>query len=89
MLKQFENWLIEHHYSPNTAFDYQGRIERLCRSEDMTIDHLIQNISFIIPQYEDNGEKYNIGRKSHTSVKQALRRFYAFLSSLEYQKGEN
>ena len=33
MLKDFENWLLNNNYRPTTAFDYQGRIERLCRKE--------------------------------------------------------
>lgn len=33
MLKKFQNWLIENNYKINTAKDYQGRIERLCKQE--------------------------------------------------------
>ena len=89
MLKLFENWLLNQNYSPTTAFDYKGRIDRLCRAEHFTLDYLMKNIVSILPEYEDSGEKYHIGRRSHTSVKQALRRFYSFLASFEYQKGEN
>lgn len=31
MLKKFKNWLIENNYKINTAKDYEGRIERLCK----------------------------------------------------------
>ena len=34
---QFENWLLNNNYRPTTAFDYQGRIERLCRKEGYTL----------------------------------------------------
>ena len=37
MLKEFENWLLNNNYRPTTAFDYQGRIERLCRKEGYTL----------------------------------------------------
>ena len=81
MLKNFENWLLENHYTPTTAADYMGRIERLCRNEQFTLAHLVENISSILPQYEITGEKSSYGKRSHTSVRQALRRFKMFLAS--------
>ena len=79
MLKKFKNWLIENNYKINTAKDYEGRIERLCKKENISLDMLIANIANILPEYE-TGDKYDYGNRSHTSVKQALRRFYKFLS---------
>ena len=81
MLKQFENWLLEQNYKPTTALDYHGRIERLCRKEEFTLAHLVENISSILPQYETAGEKSGYGKRSHTSVRQALRKFKMFLAS--------
>ncbi len=81
MLKNFENWLLENHYKPTTAADYMGRIERLCRNEQFTLAHLVENIASILPQYETAGEKSSYGKRSHTSVRQALRRFKMFLAS--------
>lgn len=81
MLKNFENWLLENKYSELTSADYAGRIERLCRKEEITLAHLVENISFILPQYEITGEKSSYGKRSHTSVRQALRRFKMFLAS--------
>ncbi len=81
MLKNFENWLLENKYSALTAADYVGRIERLCRKEEFTLAHLVENISSILPQYETTGEKSSYGKRSHTSVRQALRRFKMFLVS--------
>lgn len=81
MLKQFENWLLEQNYKPTTALDYHGRIERLCRKEEFTLAHLVENISSILPQYETAGEKSSYGKRSHTSVRQALRKFKMFLAS--------
>ena len=72
MLKNFE---------PTTAADYMGRIERLCRNEQFTLAHLVENIASILPQYEITGEKSSYGKRSHTSVRQALRKFKMFLAS--------
>ena len=45
MLKNFENWLLEQNYKSSTAFDYQGRIERLCRKKEATLAYLVENIA--------------------------------------------
>lgn len=81
MLKEFENWLLAQNYKPTTAVDYHGRIERLCRKEEFTLAYLMENISSILPQYETTGEKSSYGKRSHTSVRQALKRFKMFLSA--------
>jgi hypothetical protein len=81
MLKNFENWLLENKYSALTAADYMGRVERLCRKEGYTLAHLVENIASILPQYETTGEKSSYGKRSHTSVRQALRKFKMFLVS--------
>lgn len=81
MLKNFENWLLEQKYSTLTAADYMGRIERLCRKEEFTLAYLMENISSILPQYETTGEKSSYGKRSHKSVRQALRKFKMFLAS--------
>ena len=77
MLKNFENWLLQNNYKPTTAADYMGRIERLCRNEQFTLAYLVENLSSI----ETTGEKSCYGKRSHTSVRQALRRFQMFLAS--------
>ena len=79
MLKNFENWLLQNNYKPTTAADYMGRIERLCRNEQFTLAYLVENLSSILPQYETTGEKSCYGKRSHTSVRQALRRFQILL----------
>ena len=81
MLKNFENWLLENKYSALTAADYMGRIERLCRKEEFTLAYLMENIASILPEYESSGKKSSYGKRSHTSVRQALRRFKMFLSA--------
>lgn len=79
MLNQFKSWLLEENYSTLTSEDYTGRIERLCRVEKFTLEHLVKNIADILPDYERAGKKASYGKRSHTSVRQALRRFQAFL----------
>lgn len=69
MLKEFESWLLEQNYKPTTAVDYHGRIERLCRKEEFTLAHLVENISSILPRYETTGEKSSYGKRSHTGFK--------------------
>lgn len=81
MLKNFENWLLEQKYSALTAADYMGRIERLCRKEEFTLAYLMENIASILPKYESSGKKSSYGKRSHTSVRQALRKFKMFLTS--------
>ena len=68
MLKEFENWLLNNNYRPTTAFDYQGRIERLCRKEGYTLSHLVENITAILPEYEINGKKSSYGKRSMKST---------------------
>ena len=79
MLNNFENWLLQNNYKPTTAADYMGRVERLCRKEGYTLAHLVENIASILPQYEITGEKSSYGKRSHTSVRQALRKFQMFI----------
>ena len=81
MLKNFENWLLQNNYKPTTAADYMGRVERLCRKEGYTLAHLVENIASILPQYEITGEKSSYGKRSHTSVRQALRKFQMFIQT--------
>lgn len=81
MLKNFKNWLLKNKYSELTSADYMGRIERLCRKEGYTLAHLVENIASILPEYETAGEKSSYGKRSHTSVRQALRKFKMFLAS--------
>ncbi len=81
MLRNFENWLLQQKYSALTAADYTGRIEKLCRKEQFTLSHLVENIASILPEYEIAGTKSSYGKRSHTSVCQALRRFKMFLAS--------
>ena len=89
MLNEFKNWLLNRNYKPSTALDYQGRIERLCRKEAITLEFLAKNIVTILPEYEIAGAKSSYGRRSHTSVRQALRNFKIFVSIVNLQESAN
>ena len=80
MQKQFEEYLQAKNYSNLTSIDYPARLERLCRKEKFSYEHLAQHIAEIMPQYERDGEKSSYGKRSHSSVINALRRFAEFLS---------
>ena len=89
MLNEFKNWLLNRNYKPSTALDYQGRIERLCRKEAITLEFLAKNIVTILPEYEIAGAKSSYGKRSHTSVRQALRNFKMFVSMVNLQESAN
>ena len=80
MLNQFKTYLLSQKYKPLTAEDYKGRIERLLLKEKMNLDTLVKNITSILPEYERNGKKHAYGKRSHSSVLNALRRFSEFLA---------
>ena len=80
MQKQFEEYLQAKKYSQLTSIDYPARLERLCRKEKISYEHLAQHLAEIMPQYDKNGKKECYGRRSHSSVLNALRRFAEFLS---------
>ena len=79
MQKQFEEYLQSKNYRPTTSIDYPARLERLCRKEKISYEHLAQHLAEIMPQYEKTGEKSSYGKRSHTSVRQALRKFQMFI----------
>lgn len=80
MQKQFEQYLLAKNYSPLTSIDYPARLERLCRKEKISYEHLAQHLPEIMPQFDKNGKKSSYGKRSHSSVINALRRFSEFLS---------
>lgn len=80
MQKQFEEYLLAKNYSATTSLDYPMRLDRLCRKEKISYEHLAQHIYEIMPQYEKTGKKSSYGKRSHSSVINALRRFTEFLS---------
>jgi hypothetical protein len=61
-----------------TAIDYAYRVAKVCEVEGMTFEQLAGNIDVVLPSYESAGEKSGIGKKSHSSVVCALRKFSIF-----------
>ena len=43
MQKQFEEYLLAKNYKPTTSIDYPARLERLCRKEKISYEHLAQH----------------------------------------------
>ena len=79
MLNEFKTYLLSQKYKPLTAEDYKGRIERLLIKEKITLETLVKNITSILPEYEKTGKKHAYGKRSHSSVLNALRQFKKFI----------
>ena len=87
MRKEFKKFLIETKHLPefsvsgarSTSADYPWRISHICNKiEKIGWETLCLTINEILPQYEMGGEKFGIGKQSHTSFIQALRYFREF-----------
>ncbi len=90
MKKKFEKYLIEHKYKkttpsglPSTVYDYCNRVDAVAKDEGMTWEELAKEIKNVLPQYDKDGIKQQLGEKSHHAVINALRRFSEFLESQE------
>lgn len=87
MRTRFCNYLVNKGYSvitpsskPSTVYDYSMRIEKVCEWELTTWTELAKNINAIVIQYDKNGCKESLGKRSHNAVICALKRFQEFLS---------
>lgn len=87
MKQRFQDYLIKQGYSittsagnPSTVYDYAKRIDKVCEWENVTWAGLAQNISAIVAKYDVGGSKEDLGRKSHSAVINALKRFSEFLA---------
>ncbi len=89
MQKQFEQYLQAKNYSNLTSIDYPARLERLCRKEKFSYEHLAQHLAEIMPQYEKTGKKASYGKRSHSSVINALHRFTEFLNEASVVESAN
>lgn len=85
MKEKFQNYLIAKGYSqytrsgkPSTVYDYCKRIDHVCAWEHLDWFELKHQISAILPQYEQGGEKSELGSKSHGAVRAALKCFWLF-----------
>ena len=75
MQKQFEQYLLAKNYSPLTSVDYPSRLDRLCRKEKISYEHLAQHLPEIMPQYDKTGQNSSYAKTSHYSVWSALADF--------------
>lgn len=86
MKDQFEDYLINQGYSvktpsgnPSTVYDYIKRIDKICKSENLTWSELANTIHTVVIQYDIGGSKEDLGRQSHNAVINALKRFEDFV----------
>jgi len=87
MKEKFAQYLINEGYSettprgkPSTVYDYQKRIDKVCKMENMTWEELADSIGRIITQYDVGGIKEDLGNASKRAVINALKRFQEFLT---------
>lgn len=80
MQKQFEQYLQSKNYSATTAIDYPARLERLCKKEKFSYEHLAQHLNEIMPQYEKTGKKSSYGKKV---IHQLLTLYVVLLNSYQ------
>lgn len=86
LLDLFEQYLIDRGYSQvtpsghkSTTYDYAKiRIPFVANEEDITVRQLYNEIDDYIRMYDVNGAKEDLGKKSHKSVINALKRFKEF-----------
>ncbi len=74
-------------YTPSgnksTLYDYLGRIERICKDEEITWNELSKQINKFVQDYDTNGVKSELGEKSHRAVINALKRYQEFIITLK------
>ena len=87
---EFKNYLIEKGYSEftksgrrSTVFDYDFRVKRVCRAEQLNTKDLADKIEALILEYSSTGIKWELGRLSHESVINALKAFNRFVKEQE------
>ena len=89
MKEQFRRFLIEAGYKettpsghPSTVYDYLKRIDKVCEWENATWETLANRIGQIVTMYDVGGQKEDLGKKSHSAVINALRRYQEFVRNL-------
>ena len=87
VLCSFGQYLKQNGYSEftpsgnkSTVYDYQKRVERICKEEFLEINGLAMNIDEIIAKYDTGGSKESFGKQSHDAYKNALKAFKHYLS---------
>lgn len=89
MRNKFETYLVNQGYKkttpsgrPSTTYDYIKRIDYVCRQENVDWQSLANRIDSIVQLYGKGGPKEALGKKSHSSVVNALKRFEEFIKQL-------
>lgn len=87
MLNEFLKYMIDKGYkeltpsgNKSTAYDYVYRVEKICKDENIIISTLVNDIDKYIKEYDIGGIKEE-GKKSNSSVINALKRFKEFLDA--------
>lgn len=88
--EKFYNYLREKGYkeytpsgNKSTLYDYWGRIERICKDEEITWHELSKQINKFVQDYDTSGAKSELGEKSHRAVINALKRYQEFIITLK------
>lgn len=88
MKEQFRIFLMNADYkettpsgNPSTVYDYLKRIDKVCEWEHTTWENLASRIGQIVTMYDVGGPKEDLGKKSHSAVINALRRYQEFVRS--------
>ena len=86
MQDRFIKYLIDQGYKkttpsglPSTVYAYAKSIDMVCQCERIPLTILAKNISIIVRKYDIGGENEHIGKKSHKTVINALKRFHEFV----------
>lgn len=87
MLKNFYDYLVMKGYkevtpsgNKSTASDYVYRVEKVCHDEKISVTKLASNIAQYVKEYDVGGIKEELGKKSRSSVINALKRFEEFIN---------
>lgn len=85
MKERFRRFLIDAGYkettpsgNPSTVYDYIKRIDKVCEWERESWETLAEHIEVVVVMYDVGGPKEELGKKSHSAVINALRRFQEF-----------
>ena len=76
--EDFKTYLAESGYEPTVAYAYPRAIGIVCAEEYVNWKTLLQNINKIIPLYDKDGAKEDIGNYQKKTVINALKRYRDF-----------
>ncbi len=89
MKERFKEYLIAKGYREftpkgnySTVYDYIRRVDNIQRSENLSWEIFNSNMSSIVSKYDIGGEKEDIGKKSHSAVINALKRYEEFVKHI-------